>query len=243
MKRDPNAPPETRTMGIVHSALRRDLKRTRIVLSDGRAWPDRRRAALSEHLVWMMSFLERHHTGEDDGLYPMVQRRNADARGLLEDMDAEHQAIHPAMVRLTEVAQEFRPPGTASAGDLLSAVEDLETVLYPHLKREEEEMMPVVAASITAADWHRWDQEHNIKGIGFGELARTGLWILDGQDPLGEALIGRSVPAPVRFVIKKGFGPGYRRKAALLWGGSPAADVPAISAAAAADPEGTEAQA
>lgn len=241
MKTDPTAPPETRTMGVVHSALRRDLKRTRILLTGGHPLSDERRRALADHLVWMMAFLERHHTGEDRGLYPMVQRRNPGARELLESMDAEHQAIHPAMDRLRAVAQAFRPPGTATAGDLLSAVEELEAVLYPHLKREEEEMMPVVAGSITAADWHRWDQEHNIKGIGFGELAQTGLWILDGQDPVGEALIGRSVPAPVRFVIKKGFGPGYRRRTALLWGGSPAADVPAISAAA-TGPEATEAQ-
>jgi hemerythrin-like domain-containing protein len=229
MTKDLNAAPDTRTMAVVHSALRRDLKRARIVLTAPEQPSADRRRALADHLVWMMSFLNRHHTGEDTGLYPEVLRKNPGARELLEGMDAEHQAIHPAMDRLTAVAQAYRPPGTATGADLLGAIEKLEAVLYPHLKREEEEMMPVVAASITAADWQRWDREHNVKGIGFRELAATGLWILDGQDPVSDALIGRSVPPPVRVIIKKGFGPGYRRKSAALWG-TEAARVPALSA-------------
>ena len=36
----------------------------------------RRRTALAEHLLWMMGFLHAHHSGEDEGLYPLVVRRN-----------------------------------------------------------------------------------------------------------------------------------------------------------------------
>ena len=229
MKRNSDTAPDTRTMAIVHSALRRDLERTRIVLTGAHPISEPRRTALAEHLVWMMAFLGRHHTGEDAGLYPMVLQKNGAAQQLLAAMDAEHQQIHPAMDRLTKAAQEFGRDSITQS-ELLEAVEGLEGVLYPHLEREEEEMMPVVAASITAADWHRWDQEHNIKGVSFGELAATGLWILDGQDRASDALMSQAVPAPIRFIITRGFGPRYRRKTAQVWGGTPAADVPAISA-------------
>jgi len=230
MKIDQDAPADTRTMGIVHSALRRDLRRATLVVGGAEPPSEDRRRALADHLVWMMMFLDRHHSGEDAGLYPMVQRRNPDAAQLLESMDAEHRLIHPAMDRLREVATAYRPPGTSTGARLQEAIHQLEVVLYPHLKREEEEMMPVVAASITARDWQAWDQAHNIKPLGFAELAFTGLWILDGQPPESEAVMSAVVPAPVRLVVTRGFGPGYRRKAARLWGGTEAARVPALSA-------------
>lgn len=239
MKIDPDAPADTRTMGIVHSALRRDLRRATIVLTSGEPPSEDRRRALGDHLVWMMAFLERHHTGEDTGLYPLVQRRNPDAQGLLDAMDAEHQQIHPAMERVGRVAQAYAA-GTADSAELGQAIADLEAVLYPHLKREEEQMMPVVSATLTRADWHRWDQEHNIKPFGVAELAATGLWILDGQDPESDAVMSGLVPPLARFVIKRGFGPGYRRRAARLWGDTAAARVPALSADAVGGTDTTE---
>ncbi len=122
-------------------------------------------------------------------------------------MDADHHRVHPAMERVADVARASRPPGTTGPGDLLAAIEELEAVLYPHLRGEEEEAMPLVAASITAADWHAWDQEHNIKGLSFGELALTGLWTLDGQDPVSHALMSQVVPRPVLFRHHHGLRP------------------------------------
>jgi hypothetical protein len=51
-----DGPADTRILGIVHSALRRDLERSRIVLAAGGV-PDARRAVLAEHLGWLMDFL------------------------------------------------------------------------------------------------------------------------------------------------------------------------------------------
>ena len=59
-------------------------------------------------------------------------------------------------------------------------------------------------------------------------MAATGLWILDGQDPESDAVMSWLVPPLARFVIKRGFGPRYGRRAARLWGGTAA--VPALSA-------------
>jgi hypothetical protein len=67
-------PADTRMMGIVHSALRRDLVRVGLVLGTSQAAEPARRTALAEHLLWMMQFLHDHHAGEDDGLYPLVGR-------------------------------------------------------------------------------------------------------------------------------------------------------------------------
>lgn len=159
----------------------------------------------------------------------MVLRKNPEARDVLQHMDADHQLIHPAMERVAEAARTLQTPEADAPAELLAAIKELEAVLYPHLRQEEEEAMPIVAASITAAEWHTWDQEHNIKVLSFSELAETGLWTLDGQDQASYALMSRAVPRPVLFVINTFFGPRYRRKTDRLWGGTRAASVPALT--------------
>ena len=102
-------PADTRMMGIVHSALRRDLVRLRLVLGTPAAKEPRRRKALAEHAIWLMDFLHHHHTGEDEGLYPLVVRRNPDAAALCERMDVDHDTITPAMDGLAR--RRGAPPG------------------------------------------------------------------------------------------------------------------------------------
>src|SRR3954454_8463071 len=127
---------DTRMMGIVHSALRRDLLRTRMVLDDPALLTEERRTGLADHVLWMMHALHVHHHGEDIGLYPMVLRNDPATRELVEDMDADHQRIDPAIAVLEEAARAFRAdPGARIA--LLSALAALDDVLLPHLEREE----------------------------------------------------------------------------------------------------------
>ena len=64
-----------------------------------------RRTALAEHAIWLMDFLHHHHTGEDEGLYPLVVCRNPDAAALCERMDLDHDTITPAMDGLRAAAE------------------------------------------------------------------------------------------------------------------------------------------
>lgn len=98
---------DTRMMGIVHSALRRDIARAQLALTRW-PYPDRsQRAAVAEHLVWMTKFLHRHHRVEDEGLYPLVRQRVSQAAGLLDAMDADHHALIPAIEQLTDSARRY----------------------------------------------------------------------------------------------------------------------------------------
>ena len=110
---------------------------------------------------------------------PVVRARNAAARALLDEMDADHQRILPAMAEVERAAAAY----AASAGardDAVTAVDDLLVCLLPHLQREEEEMMPVVSATITDREWRELDEKYNIDPLSKKELAASGLWIIDG---------------------------------------------------------------
>ncbi|MFJ2032832.1 hemerythrin domain-containing protein [Streptosporangium sp. NPDC087985] len=209
---------DTRMMRIVHGALRRDLDRTHAALTTEPYPQGRQRRALGEHVVWMMELLHAHHTGEDEGLWPLVRERDPAAGPLLDSLDADHRRIAPAIVTLTAAGERYAATATDEArAELVAALEALMGVLVPHLEREVEEAMPVVSASITQAEWHAWDQTYNIKPKSFAQLGIEGHWLLDGIDREGYQVVVRQVPAVPRFILLHGFARSYRRQAAARW--------------------------
>ena len=103
--------------------------------------------------------------------------------------------------------------------DLMASLSDLAEPLLAHLRREEDEAMPVVSASLTRAEWNAWDQKYNVKGKSLGRLAAEGHWLMDGLDPYRRDILVHLVPAPVRVIIIKGYAGRYRKACVRRWGG------------------------
>ncbi|WP_433612939.1 SRPBCC family protein [Prescottella agglutinans] len=216
---DLDGPADTRVMGIVHSALRRDLARAREIL--GR-WPapfDAQRIAIADHLEWMMHFLDDHHESEDAHLYPLVRvrnPRNGQACALLDEMNADHRSIVPAMRHLEAVAGAYRRSADARS-DVVAAIDRLNGRLLPHLEREERRMMPIVSATITEAEWRHWNEEFNVKPLGPVELFDEGLFIVDDAEPDDRRAITELVPAVPRWLMMHVMIRRYRRAAFRRW--------------------------
>lgn len=217
-------PADTRMMGIVHNALRRDLLRVGATVSTQPYPQGRQRRALGEHVVWLMEFLHSHHTGEDDGLWPMVRARNPGAGELLDSLEAEHEGIAPRAKAVLAAGRRYgESPADEARSSLVTALDDLAAVLFAHLDREVEVAMPVVSASISQADWDAVEQKFNIKGKPLKELAKEGHWLIEGIDPEGYEVVVGTVPAVPRFILLHGFGRAYRRGARERWEPDPAA--------------------
>jgi hypothetical protein len=205
-------------MGIVHGALRRDLERTRQVLRTEPYPQGRQRPALGEHVVWLMQFLHAHHTGEDEGLWPLLRSRNPAAGELIDSMEADHRRIEPAATALSSAGQRYADSTADDARvELIGALDALAAVLFPHLDREVAEAMPVVSASLTRAEWHAVEQQYNVKPKSLAQLGMEGHWLLDGIDPEGYDVVVHTVPAVPRFVLLHGFARPYRRRARERW--------------------------
>lgn len=227
MKVDDGAPADTSMMTIVHNALRRDLARARERLAAPEAVPPGQRAAIGEHLRWLMDFLHRHHESEDHGLYVLVRERAADRPddlALLDRMGSEHESIAAAIVDVENVAAALAAdPSTATARAAVAALDGLSDVLLPHLREEEDEAMPVVSRLITAGEWRACEQEHNLDGKTKAQLGFEGHWLIDGVDATDRATVLALVPPVPRFVLLHGFARRYRRHAARCWGAGPKA--------------------
>jgi hypothetical protein len=205
-------------MGIVHGALRRDLLRARDAVTTEPFPAGRQRRALGEHVVWLMQFLHAHHTSEDDGLWPLVRERNPAAGELLDSLEADHQRIDPAAQALASAGRRYADTTNhETAAELVTALDDLAAVLFPHLDREVDEAMPVVSASITHAEWRAVEQRYNIKPKSLAQLGMEGHWLLDGIDAAGYDVVVQTVPAVPRFILVHGFARAYRRRARAIW--------------------------
>lgn len=216
MNTDPNAPADTRINSIVHTALRRDITRAKTALRQQPSPDAAQRMAIADHLLWMTEFLHRHHTAED-GLWPLIRQRSPDAGPLLDQMEADHARVSPAIDRLAAAATNYRADDSALP-ELASSVEALENDLLPHLRREEDEMMPIVSRTLTRAEFDEWDQATNIAPKTKRELGIEGHWLIDGLDRERYDLVVNLVPAVVRFVVLHGFARPYRRACTARWG-------------------------
>jgi hypothetical protein len=219
MKTSNDRPADTRMMGIVHDALRRDLSRATAALSSTRPPPDQRRVAIAAHVRWMMNFLHAHHTGEDQGLWPLVRAHNPAAGDLLDQMDADHARISPQIDRVQEAAITYGTDASPTARQgLAAAIELLRSVLDPHLRREEDEMMPVVSRSITHAQWEAFDNTTNVKPKSKTELGQEGHWLIDNLDPERYDVVVHMVAALPRFILVHAMARPYRKACAARWG-------------------------
>lgn len=222
------APADIRDMRIVHSALRRDLERTRIVLSDPALVTDDRRRAIGAHLVWLMHTLHRHHTGEDEHVWPEIRRREPSAGPLLDEMDTDHRRIAELIREIEQVAVSFGA-GAVQVSEVLDALARLEEAVLPHLAREEQEVMPVVAQVLSRTEWQRLGHRAFIKGKPFLDLAMEGHWVIDNATPADRERMVTELPTLPRFILLHLLCGRYARRFRELWDGTPAAGLPPLS--------------
>jgi hypothetical protein len=217
MKTGPTASADTQMMGIIHDALRRDLTRAASALSREPPPGDAQRVAIAQHLQALMRFLHDHHVGEDDWLWPTMRRLNPAASDVLDHMDADHLAIAPHMEKVTGAAAAYEK--SASGRETLEhALGDLRGTLDPHLRREEDDMMPIVASTLTAAQWDAWERDYYIKTKTKKELGLEGHWLIDGRNRAVYDRVTGTVNPLLRFVLLHAFGPKYRQACATRWG-------------------------
>jgi hemerythrin-like domain-containing protein len=221
MEPSATGPADTTMMGIVHSALRRDLDRVAVVLGAEPPPGVAQRQAVAAHIDWMMHFLHAHHAGEDDGLWPLVRSLDPSAGDLLDQMDADHVRIASTVDALTAAGRRYGSDGSPQARDALAqALTSLREVLDPHLRSEEDEMMPVVAKTLTHGQWEAFNQEFFIKPKSKKQLGQEGHWLIDSIDPAGYAVVVGNVPPVPRFILLKVFAKPYARDCAARWGAS-----------------------
>jgi hemerythrin-like domain-containing protein len=192
-------------MYAAHQALRRDLE---LVARTAARTDDDPRQILRTMAGWELfkKALHVHHTGEDEGLWPVMRESSAgrpDDLALLDAMEAEHAQIDPILAAVDAAAGDPEPD-PQRLGDLTDA---LVVALTEHLKHEEKEALPLIQAIVSEAQWQRFGQA-NARLIG-PDAALLLPWMLDGAGDEVLATMLAPLPPPVRQMYENEWRPAY----------------------------------
>jgi hypothetical protein len=193
-------PIDVRDMAIVHRTFRNAygesarLVRAAPVPSPGRV------TFLADHIDFVLGMLHVHHEGEDELLFPKLIERAPDQALVTEQVEHEHQLIKTALDAASAACAAWRERPSAATGEALgAALDQLNSVVRPHLDDEEQKVVPLAAVTLTQREWDAMGKHavaqmpRNMRGVAFGMIL----------EPLGEAdraQMMHVLPAPVRVL-------------------------------------------
>ena len=213
------APIDTRQMNTVHTLFRREFRLAgggvrRVAEGDGR-----RARVVADHVELLTRTLHHHHTAEDDLIWPrLLERVPEELAPIVRLMEAPHGRVDAIITEIDEVGPRWAATGGAVDRDRLADLLDqLYVHLSEHLDAEEERVLPIIARTITAGEWHE-----------VGERARTsnrrdqmslvlGMLQYEG-DPEAIALMLAAAPPPVRWIVPKLSRRAFRKHALVVHG-------------------------
>lgn len=150
-----------KAIGIIqdeHRAITAVIEGLRHVLAEiraGRMEPDH--VLLGAMFRYIEAFPEKlHHPKEDDFLFARLRIRRPDAAPILDALSREHEVGRERFTELEAAWERYRD-GASPVDPLADGVERYAHFHWKHMRREEDEVLPLARRSLTAEDWEAID--------------------------------------------------------------------------------------
>lgn len=209
----PPGPVDASMMYVMHHAFRRDLTAFCAAahatpLHDRRTWQ-----ALAARWELFAEVLHHHHTGEDNGLWPLLmERADAQEQQVLEAMEAEHEQIDPLLEACRSGFARLSTHADADArGALAVRLTAARECLGRHLRHEETEAMALVQQYLTQQEWEDLERTHFRAGVPFSQVLQLLPWVAHAvPGPLRREAFAKS--GRVNLVLWHLTRPGFERR-------------------------------
>lgn len=192
---------DVREMRIVHETFRRmfgqaaELVRQNPTPSPGRV------TFLADHIDFGLMMLHHHHANEDELMYPILVERAPDQRAAIDRIEHQHQEVTGAIDAVSATCSAWRAAPSAETAEALAvSMENVNTVLQPHLDEEETVIVPLAASVMKPAEWKLLGERsrdaipRDRMGMAFGML-------LDPLDEDDRRYMKADLPFPVRLLF------------------------------------------
>jgi hemerythrin-like domain-containing protein len=137
-----------------HRAITAVVEALRHIVAEidaGRMAPDH--ALLGALFHYIEQFPERlHHPKEDDFLFARLRVRRPEAAPLLDGLSREHEIGRERFAELKAAWERFRAD-SAALRPFADGVERYSLFHWRHMRREEDDVLPLAAQALTAEDW------------------------------------------------------------------------------------------
>ena len=185
-------------MALIHRLIRRGFEQAReSVLAPGAAG---RVGPVAKYIRFHLDGLHAHHSTEDELIWPVLHERASLSDALISRMEDQHAGVHDALETTRAELEAWSASPTASRSQSLAdALDTVVDRLATHLAEEERDVVPLIAAHVTQAEW-----EHGGK-VAFGKFTPKQRFIAMGEmlaaaDPAEAARMLAGIPAPVKLL-------------------------------------------
>lgn len=185
-------------MALIHRLIRRGFERSReVVLAPGAT---ARAGAVGEYVGFHLDGLEAHHSTEDELIWPALYERASLSNTLVRRMEEQHAGLHDAIETTRRELVAWRATPTAEGSQALAtALSTLLDQLAEHLVEEERDIVPLIAAHITQAEWDHLGEVAFSKFTPKQRFTAMGE-MLDAADPTESSRMLAGLPAPIRII-------------------------------------------
>jgi len=193
---------ETHDMVVVHRVFRREfalLPRMVRAVAPGDVG---QAGVVVAHAREMTAMLHHHHTAEDVLVWPRLRDRAALDPWLVDRMEAQHHVVGGLLDELDVALPRFAETADPAVGTVIASVlARLSVALDEHLDEEETSILPVVARTLTVAEWEE------LATRGMAAMSKPRLLVILGHileeaDDDERAAFLRHVPLPARVAYR-----------------------------------------
>ncbi len=185
-------------MALIHSLIRRGFEQAReAVLAPG---APSRVDAVAEYVGFHLDGLEAHHSSEDELIWPILRERASMSDALIRRMEEQHAGLHDALgTTRRELAGWETDPTAERSGTLATSLGTVVVRLTEHLNEEERDVVPLIAAHITQAEWD------HLGKVAFSKFTPKQRFIamgemLEAASPTEAARMLAGLPAPIKVI-------------------------------------------
>ena len=144
----------TSDMRAVHGAFRATLPGASALVAAAEPGDLDRAAVVANFYDNVLDFLDAHHTGEDELVWPKLLERCPDEAERVSTIAGQHQAVVELVGLARRQLTEWAATGDADTGSQAAAtLSALDVALIPHMNQEEETILPLAAVHITPEEW------------------------------------------------------------------------------------------
>jgi Hemerythrin HHE cation binding domain len=164
---------DTTDMAAVHKVFRSSLAAAPAFVGSA-AGDAGRRTLIADYYSNVMAFLQVHHDGEEELVFPLLAERAPEERPSVDRALGQHRHVVALLGTATEAIATWAAKGDGKASEVVSSLGALDDELTPHLDQEEAVIVPLAAQYLTPEEWGR------LPGHGLANFKGDKVWLILG---------------------------------------------------------------
>lgn len=145
---------DIRLIQAVHNTFRTGL--TRLIDATAKLEPSALASTVGPYWRFYAAILDYHHHNEDDEDFPLLVGYYPDIKPLVDELGADHRQMVDVMAKVNAAVESFeKAPDGAGRDRINAAALELRDVFFPHLDREDADVLPMYAKWIPYDVWEK----------------------------------------------------------------------------------------